>query len=355
MFEFTYRALPWNIVFGVDALGQLPAELDGLDLGRALVLTTPNQADVGRRTRDLLGTRSVGLFDRAMMHVPAETVDGAMRVAGESGADCTVSVGGGSTTGLGKMLALNLDLPNVAIPTTYAGSEMTNIWGTTVDGRKRTGRDDRVVPTLTLYDPVLTLGLPAKVAGPSGLNAMAQAVANLTSGALNPMVADMALAAVRALTESLPNVVKDGDDLSARTQALYGACLAGGAIGTGTTSLHHRLCHTFGGAFRTPHAETHTVLLPHCVAYNAASTTEGTCRLAQAMQVDDPAVGLYELAKQVNAPRALKDIGVLEADLDRAAAIATETPVDNPEPVSRERVRKLLHNAFHGLAPALIR
>lgn len=354
MFEFTYRGLPWNIVFGVDALRKLPAELDGLGLGRALVLTTPNQAGDGRRIRALLGTRSVGLFDRAMMHVPAETVDRAMQVAGDTGADCTVSLGGGSTTGLGKMLALNLDLPNVAIPTTYAGSEMTNIWGTTVDGRKRTGRDDRVVPTLTLYDPVLTLGLPGKLAGPSALNAMAQAVANLTSGTLNPIVAEMALAAVRALTESLPIVVKEEDNLSARTQALYGACLAGGAIGTGTTSLHHRLCHTFGGSFRTPHAETHTVLLPHCVAYNAAGTRDGTRKLAQAMKVDDAAAGLYELAGRVNAPRALRDIGVLEADLDRAAAIATQTPVDNPEPVTRERLRRLLHNAFHGLAPEVI-
>lgn len=351
MNNFDYKALPWNVIFGTDSLQRLPEEMDKLGYSRALVLTTPNQTRDGEIITELLGSRAVGLFDQAVMHVPAATVEQAIAEVERLEADCTVSLGGGSTTGLGKALALKLNLPNIVIPTTYAGSEMTNIWGITDQGRKVTGRDNKVLPTLTIYDPKLTLSLPAKFAGPSGLNAMAQAVVNVTSGALNPIVANMALAAVSALTRSLPKVVAEPDNLDARAEALYGACLAGGSLGTGVTSLHHRLCHTFGGSFNTPHAETHTILLPHCVAYNASSTAEGTRQLAEAMGVEDPALGIFELAQEVGAPTALKDIGIKESDLDKAAEIATETPVNNPEPVTTARVRQLLENAFHGHPP----
>lgn len=354
MNDFQYKALPWNIIFGVGALQRLPEELDKLKFSRALVLTTTNQSRDGEAITELLGSRAAGLFDQAIMHVPIETVEEVIEEVERLGADCTVSLGGGSTTGLGKALALKLGIPNIAIPTTYAGSEMTNIWGITEYGRKVTGRDDKVVPTLTLYDPKLTINLPARVAGPSGLNAMAQAVVNLTSGALNPIVANMALAAVKALTQSLPKVIAEPDNIEARAEALYGASLAGGSLGTGVTSLHHRLCHTFGGSFNTPHAETHTILLPHCVAYNASKTQDGIRQLAQAMNVEDPALGIFELAKTVGAPTALKEIGIKESDLDRAAENATESPVNNPEPVTTARVRQLLENAYHGNPPTVV-
>ena len=351
MIDFEYNALPWNIIFGAGALKQLPNELDRLGYKRALVLVTPQQVSQGQRIVDLLGSRAAGLFDQAVMHVPAETVAQATKEVGRLDADCSVSIGGGSTTGLGKALALKLDLPNIVIPTTYAGSEMTNIWGITDNERKVTGRDDRVVPTLTLYDPELTLTLPPQFAGPSGLNAMAQAVVNVASGNANPIVSIMAIEAVRALYNSLPRVIAEPENMDARAEALYGACLAGGSLGTGTTSLHHRLCHTFGGTFNTPHAETHTILLPHCVAYNAAATAAGTRRLAHAMGVENAALGIFELARTVGAPTALKDIGIKESDLDKAAAVATETPVNNPEPVSTHRVRALLQNAYEGAEP----
>jgi alcohol dehydrogenase class IV len=351
MINFSYKALPWNIVFGAGALKKLPEELDKLGYSRALVLATPQQTAQGQDLVKLLGDRAVGLFDQAVMHVPAETVALAVKEVDRLNADCSVSIGGGSTTGLGKALALKLDLPNIAIPTSYAGSEMTNIWGITENERKVTGRDDRVVPTLTLYDPELTMTMPPQFAGPSGLNAMAQAAVNIASGEVNPIVTMMAVDAVRALSNSLPIVISDPGNVDARAEALYGASLAGGSLGMGTTGLHHRLCHTFGGTFNTPHAETHTILLPHCVAYNAASTAEGTRRLASAMGVKNAALGIFELAKTVGAFTALKDIGIKESDLDRAAAVATETPVNNPEPVTTERVRALLQNAYEGAEP----
>lgn len=351
MIKFDYQALPWNIIFGPGTLQRLPDEVSKLGYSRALVLCTPNQKDQGQDIADLLGPLAVGLFDQAQMHVPAGTLAHAIQEVTALRADCTVSIGGGSTTGLGKALALKLGLPNIVIPTSYAGSEMTNIWGITENDRKVTGRDISVVPTLTIYDPELTLTLPPEFAGPSGMNAMAQAVVNVASGSINPIVQLMALEAVRSLAHSLPKVIAEPDNMAARAEALYGACLAGGSLGTGTTSLHHRLCHTFGGTFNTPHAETHTILLPHCVAYNAEATAEGTRKLAEAMGVDNAAVGIFKLAKTLGAPTALKDIGILEADLDKAAAAATETPVNNPEPVTQERVRALLQRAWAGDEP----
>lgn len=351
MIDYRYRALPWNIVFGKNAIQRLPAELDTLGKSRALVLSTPNQADDGRRVAKLLADRCVGLFAQAVMHVPAATVEAAKKEAVRLDADCTVAIGGGSTTGLGKALALQLDLDNVVIPTSYAGSEMTNIWGITENGIKTTGRDDRVLPTLTLYDPVLTLSLPPKFAASSGLNAMAQAAVNVASDSLNPMVRVMAVAAVKLLAQSLPTVLTSPDDLDARAGALLGASLAGGALGTGSTGLHHRLCHVLGGAFNTPHAETHTVLLPHSIAYNTAVTRAGTSELAAALQVDDAALGIFNLASLLGAPTALSELGVQASDLDEAARLVTATPFGNPAPVTLDGVRGLLEAAYHGRPP----
>ena len=345
MIDFSYKALPWNIIFGVGAVARLPAELDQLGCRRALVLSTPAQAGDGRKLVERLEGRAAGLFDQAKMHVPIETVRSAVAAARRLTADCVVSVGGGSTTGLGKALVLELGLPNIAVPTSYAGSEMTNIWGRTENKRKTTGRDDAVVPTLTLYDPALTLTMPADFAAASGMNAMAHAVANVAAPDANPIVSALALEAIGALAQSLPVVIADPDNMEARAQALYGACLAGAALGSGSTGLHHRLCHALGGAFNTPHAETHAILLPHSVAAFAQFAPEAARRIAQALGVAAAAEGLFELVRTLGRVTALKDLGVRPTDLDEVAALA------NPEPLSREQARALLENAYQGRAP----
>lgn len=351
MLNFDYKTLPWNIIFGAGAIKRLPAELDSMGLHRALILSTPEQKDQAEQIVKLLDKRVASLFDQAVMHVPIETVDQATVIMKQVNADCSISIGGGSTTGLGKALKLREDLPNIAIPTTYAGSEMTDIWGVTEQGKKTTGRDAQVVPELTLYDPELTLSLPAHIAGPSGLNAMAHSVINITTRDDNPLVKLMAEEAIRALARSLPIVVKEPGNLQARSDVLYGACLAGGALGTGITGIHHRLCHTLGGAFNTPHAETHTILLPHCVAYNASAVPEETQRVAKALGASNAAQGIFDLAISVGARTALKDIGMQESDLDEAAKLSIEKPLTNPEPVTYQGVRLLLDNAFHGRVP----
>ncbi|WP_262695675.1 maleylacetate reductase [Kordiimonas aquimaris] len=354
MIEFEYQTLPWNIVFGAGALARLPGELDKLGMKRALVLTTPNQTDSGETVLDLLDDRAAGLFDQCVMHVPQQTVTAASVRARELGADCTVALGGGSTTGLGKALAVQMNLPNIVIPTSYAGSEMTNIWAITDEGRKVTARDNEAVPTLTLYDPELTLTLPPKFAAASGLNAMAQAVVNIATDKVNPIVSCLAVDAVRSLYESLPVIMDKPDDMEARSKALYGACLAGGALGTGATSLHHKICHTMGGTFNMPHAETHAVILPHSVAYNTAATPEGSARLAEAMRANNAADAIYDLMKKLGLPLGLKDLGFSEAEIDKAAEITLENSFHNAEPVSFERLRTLLQNAYEGVPPQAI-
>ena len=355
MNDFSYQSLPWNIVFAAGSLQRLPSELDKLGKQRALILTTPNQAELGRKIAALLGDRAAGLFDQAAMHVPATTLAVATEIAHSLKADCTVAIGGGSTTGLGKALAVKEGLDNIVIPTTYAGSEMTDIWAVTKAERKVTARDHAAVPTLTLYDPELSLALPPEFSAASGLNAMAQAVVNVATDKPNPIIASLAVDGIRALAASLPVIMQDPQNIEARAKALYGASMAGGALGTGTTSLHHRLCHTFGGTFNTPHAQTHAILLAHSVAYNAAATAEGTDRVAEAMGVVDAAQGIYELAQQLGVSVSLKDLGIQEADLDKAVAVTLENPLSNPEPVTEKRLRQLLDNAWRGNPPQAIK
>ncbi len=352
MRQFELKMLPWNVVFGAGSLATLPARMDALKLGRALVLSTPEQAADAERVCALLGPRGAGTFTEARMHVPVATAAAAQAEARRLDCDCSVSIGGGSTTGLGKALALHADLPLIAIPTTYAGSEMTNIWGLTEDGRKRTGRDLKVLPVLTLYDAELTLALPPAIAGPSGMNALAQATINAKDPRTNPVIASLALEAIAAIAAGLPLVMREPDNIAAREQVLYGASLAGGTLGAGVTNLHHRLCHTLGGSFDTPHAETHTILLPYSVAYAAPAVPELMTRIAAALGVDNAARGIYALATSLGLPTSLRDIGIARADLPRIADLATETEVSNPRPVTREGVLELLEHAYAGQAPA---
>lgn len=355
MNEFRFQSLPWNIVSGVNSIHSLPAELESMGLTRALVLCTPAQHAEGQRVVDLLENKAVGLYDKAAMHVPMATVDEALQLRAQLAADCSVAIGGGSTTGLGKALALKTGLKNIVIPTSYAGSEMTNVWGITQDGRKTTGRDNRVVPDLTIYDPTLTLTMPPSFAASSGLNAIAQAAVNIATDNVSPMVEALALEAVRRLAGALPVVLEDPDNLEARAQAQIGASMAGSALGTGTTGLHHRLCHTFGGTFGTPHAETHTVLLPYSIAYNSKAAAAGTAKLAQALNCANAPDGLQALAKRLGAPSSLAQLNIKKTDLDRAAQLTLSSPLQNPEPVTVESVRHLLEYAFEGKLPSEIK
>jgi maleylacetate reductase len=350
MQHFVYESLPSRVVFGAGSLDQLTAELDRLGCKRALVLaTSPARAEeVVRR----LGDHVAGIYDRAVMHVPTETARSARDEARRVDADVSIAIGGGSTIGLAKAISLEPGLPILAIPTTFSGSEMTPIWGMTEGGVKRTGRDAKVLPRVVIYDPTLTLTLPPAVAGPSGMNAIAHCVEALYAENANPIVSLMAEEGIRALAESLPTVVAKPSDLDAHATALYGSWLAGTCLGSVGMALHHKLCHTLGGSFNLPHAETHTVILPYATAYNLEAAPDARWRVSRALNgARSAAASLYDLARRLQAPKALKQIGMREGDLDRAAQLATQNPYYNPRPVTREGVRALLEQAFHGRPP----
>jgi maleylacetate reductase len=351
MLSFVYQIQPSRVIFGAGCLSKLPEEIERLGASKALVLSTPEQRESGIEMAERLGVRAAGLFDRAVMHVPIETAEAAREEARRLGADCCVAVGGGSTTGLAKAIALVSNLPILAVPTTYAGSEMTPIWGLTERGRKATGRDPGVLPKTVLYDPCLTVTMPAMLSATSGMNSIAHCVEALYAQESNPIVSLMAEEGIRAFAQSLPVVVNQPGDLEARSNALYAAWLGGIALGSVGMALHHKLCHTLGGSFNLPHAETHTVVLPHAVAYNTAAAEEAMARVARALGTSSAAQGLYDLAASLGAPVSLAALGLKESDLDRAAALAVENPYYNPRPITREAIRALLQNAFEGRRP----
>jgi alcohol dehydrogenase class IV len=351
MHDFTYTGLPARVVFGQGTLARLPEEVDRLGLKRVLVLATPQQEAEAQALAAQLGDRAAGVFAGAVMHTPVEVSDRAVAMVRELGVDGTVAVGGGSTIGLGKAIALRTDLPQIAVPTTYAGSEMTTILGETAGGEKRTLRSLKVLPEVVIYDVELTLGLPPALSATSGLNAIAHAVEALYAPDGNPVVSLMAEEAIGALARGLPRVMAAPRDAEARSDALYGAWLCGAALGAVAMGLHHKLCHVLGGSFGLPHAETHAIVLPHAAAYNAAGAPEAMRRVARALRTDGAAAGLHELAKRIDAPLALRELGLKESELDRAAEIASRDSYPNPQPIEREAIRRLLGNAWAGVAP----
>ncbi len=352
MKAFTYIGLPARVVFGAGTVAQLPAELDKLGAQRALVLSTPGRAASVRAVAASLGTRCAGFYDKAVMHVPLEVAEDARRVAKELGADCCVAVGGGSTIGLGKAIAAASGLPVLAVPTTYSGSEMTPIYGLTEGGLKRTQRDARVLPRTVIYDPQLTLGLPPATSAASGMNAIAHCVEAMYAQDANPIVSLMAEEGIRALAAALPAIVGNPADAEARSEALYGAWLAGVSLGAVGMALHHKLCHTLGGTWNLAHAETHAIVLPHAARYNRDAAPEAMARIARALGAKDAPGGLYDLETKLGLKMKLADLGMREADLERAAKIATEAPYPNPAAIDYAQVLELLKNAFAGRRPA---
>lgn len=351
MKPFVYQPLPSRVVFRVGALDALVEEVARLG-SRALVLCTPEQRNVAEEAARRLGNRSVGIFDRAVMHVPVEVAHAAREAAERLGADCCVAVGGGSTVGLGKAIAMVSNLPIIAVPTTYAGSEMTPIWGLTEGGLKRTGRDPKVQPRTVVYDPALTLTLPAGLSATSGLNAIAHCVEALYAADGNPIASLMAEEGIRALGGSLPRIVEDPKNLDARGDALYGAWLGGAVLGTVGMALHHKLCHTLGGSFGLPHAETHTIVLPHAARYNERAAPEAMARVARALGKSDDGPGaLWDLAQSLGCPMALEAIGLKRTDLDRAGDLAVKDPYWNPRAFDRAGIRALLEEAWKGERP----
>lgn len=348
MKDFQYQALPMRVTFGSGSLKSLPDEVRSLGLQRVLVLSTSFQEDLAREVSEQLGELSAGVHPEAEMHVPVESAHRAREVAKAAGADGYVAVGGGSTTGLGKAIALEFGAPIIAVPTTYAGSEMTPIWGLTAGGEKKTGRDPKVLPTSVIYDPELTLTLPVGMSVTSGFNAIAHAVEALYAPDRSPIISLMAEEGIRALVDALPKIAENPADIEARSEALYGAWLCGATLGATTMSLHHKLCHTLGGTFNLPHAETHTVVLPYALAYNSAHVPDAIAALRRATGAQEPASYLRQLSLGLGAPASLRELGLTDNDVETVVEQATRNPYANPRPVTGDGIRALLTAALNG-------
>ncbi len=358
MRAFTYEAHPARVLFGEGMRAQAGEEARRLAITRALVITLPRAASEWRQR---LGELAVDVIDDAVMHVPAPVAERAVARAAEARADGVVAVGGGSSIGLAKAIAKQLGLPIVAVPTTYAGSEMTSIWGLTEDGQKRTGRDVRVRPRTVLYDPELVVSLPRPAAAASGLNAVAHAMEALYAKDVDPITQLLAEEAVRSLARHLPRpgaAPHDSELPQSREQAsgsLYGAWLAGVCLDRAKMGLHHKLCHVLGGTFNLPHAETHAVVLPYVAAYNLQAAPDAMARLARALGHFGPsaaAVGLFALRRELEVPGSLAALGLKETDLEGVVNLVVDSPYDNPRPVDRTSLRALLQSAFAGDAPS---
>jgi maleylacetate reductase len=352
--QFVFQSQPTRVVFGAGSIAQLPVEIERLGATRALVLSTPEQAHQAHQLAAQLGAKAVGVFDRAVMHVPIETAREAREVANRLGADCAIALGGGSTTGLGKAIALDSGLPILAIPTTYAGSEMTTIFGITENGLKKTGKDPRVLPRTVIYDPQLTLTLPVDLSVVSAMNAIAHAAEGFYAVDANPIMSLMAKDGIAALARALPRIVAQPTNVEARADALYGAWLCGTVLGNVGMALHHKLCHTLGGSFNMPHAQVHTVVLPHAMAYNATAAPWAMQQISQALGQDGFAPAqLFDLAQSNGAPTSLRELGLKAQDLDRACELALQNQYPNPRPLEPIALRKLFQDAFEGNRPTL--
>ncbi|KAF2501369.1 maleylacetate reductase [Lophium mytilinum] len=350
MDAFEYNANPARVVFGSGSIQKLPAELARLSVSAPLLLSGPHQTDQADALTKILNGKIAGLFSEATMHTPTNITEKALEYTKTQKADSIVSIGGGSTIGLGKAISIRTGLPHICIPTTYAGSEMTPILGETAEGCKTTRSDPKILPGTVIYDVDLTMTLPVGLSSTSGINAIAHAVEALYARNTNPVVSLLALEGIRALASSLPILVKDPSSTSARSSALYGAWLCATCLGTVGMALHHKLCHTLGGSFNLPHAETHTIVLPHALAYNAPAIPEVMAKLAAVLpgSEGDAVQGLNVLLKSLGVKRALKDYGMTEEDVEKAAEIAVSNPYYNPRPVEREPVRELIRRAWAG-------
>lgn len=351
MMEFIYNGLPSRVIFGAGKRAQVQAELEHLGIKRAIVLSTADQSTTGALFAQMIGDRLGAIFPGAKMHTPVDVTESAMLQMTQMNCDGILSVGGGSTIGLGKAIAYRTDLPQVVVPTTYAGSEMTPILGQTEKGLKTTLRSEKVLPETVIYDPELTKTLPDFITGPSGMNAIAHSVEALYAQDTNPIISMMAEASIKALAEALPVLIKDGDDMEARNKAAYGAWLAGACLGSVGMAIHHKICHTLGGTFDLNHANVHSLMIAYSTAYNRADAPEAMAAIKRALVSDDAAVGLFDLMQSVASVKSLKEMGMTEADLEKAAEIAVQNPYYNPRPVTKDGVRDMLQAAFEGRKP----
>jgi maleylacetate reductase len=345
MTAFTHDVPPQRVVFASGALARVEDEAQRVNFSRALVVATPGSgARLGQRVVKLLGARAAGLHAQAAVHVPKAVAAAGLDTTRTTHADGLVSVGGGAAIGLAKAIARDTGLKILALPTTYSGSEATAIFGLTDGERKITGRDAKVLPRTIIYDPDLTLGLPAAVSAASGLNAVAHCVEAFWADGRTPVTMALASEATRRFGKNLPAVVANGADAAARAECLVGAWLAGTVLAAGT-GLHHKLAHVLGG-LGLPHAETHAIILPHVMRFNLAVASEAKARLGEALGSNDPADAIAVMLQQFPIPQRLREVGFDRGKIEFVAGEIAAAKITSPRAAGADDVRALLVEAY---------
>lgn len=350
--RFTHETLPQRVVFAAGGSpAAVAAEVEALGGSKVMLIASDREKELADPIAKEIPV--VLRHEEVVMHVPVEVAERARRSAADSGADILVSVGGGSTTGLAKAVALTTGLPIVAAPTTYAGSEATNVWGLTEGETKTTGVDDKVLPASVVYDAGLLTTLPGGMTVASGLNAMAHCVDSMWGPRADPIDRALAQEGIRALAAGLPAVGQDSTSVEGIEQTLYGAYLAAVAFASAGSGMHHKICHVLGGMFNLPHAQTHAVVLPYVLAFNAPHAPEAEARIAQALGTGcgtrTANAGLAALRQALGAPRALRDYGMREDGITKALGpIMKAVPANNPTPITEENLTALLKAAWAG-------
>ncbi len=375
MNEFRYTSYAQEVIFGAGALARLGEAVEHFHWRRLMLCSTGFLRTAGHiaAIEKALGSRLVATYEHVQPHVPDFQVAEALALASEKEIDAVIGMGGGSPIGLAKAVSLALEekrmgrparaafptdqplVPVVAIPTTYAGSEMTPVYGITRhangSARKITVTDAKITPKLTIYDPLLTLDLSPEMTASTGINALAHCIEALYSITRNPLSTAAALSGVRSISRALPRCYAVGDDLEARTEMLVGAFLAGSALAHVAMGIHHGLCHVLGGTVDVPHGIANCVILPHAMRFNLDATAPQLAQAAEAMGIGRDQSGLYKndeataeeavqriynLIAQMNLPQHLRDVGVREADLPHLAQVALQSRAvqNNPKPIS---------------------
>ncbi len=352
--RFTFSGVPTRVLFGSRTIESIGSEVERLDRKRAFVVCSALQQREGELLRDLLGESCIDVYSGAVLHTPTSVTKDAMHVMVGAAADCIVSIGGGSAIGVGKALALRAGIPQICVPTTYAGSEMTPILGQTEDGEKTTLTDPAILPKTVIYDVELTKSLPTRLSAASGLNAIAHAAEALYAQNGNPVISLFAQEGIAALIRSLPQIMLDPTDDQGRSDALYGAWLCGVCLGSVGMALQHKLCHVVGGSFDLPHAETHAILLPHALAYNLEAAPTALEALRTATGSNDPARKIYDLSRALDLPASLVELGFGEENIERATKLAMKNSYWNPRPFDHSSIREILRAACDGRPPKTI-
>jgi maleylacetate reductase len=340
-----------RVVFANGAITTVAAEVALLNKKRILLVSDESAATHAARLKSDLGLLVAQSVDHVVMHVPDDFSAPIADAAREAGIDLVLSIGGGSATGLGKIIALDCEIDLLAIPTTYAGSEMTSIWGRTNNNQKITGRSSAVLPKTTIYDPELTYSLPHSISVNSGMNAIAHAVEALYAPELNPEIKDAALEGITIFASGLRRITADINDTGARADLFRGSMLCGFSLNNATMGIHHKICHTLGGMFDLPHAPMHSVVLPWAVQYNQGFATNQLNEVAEALSALSAAQGLWDLANEVGAQTSLKEIGYPIERSEEVADVISNAKYVNPRPFNRNAIVDLLSNAHGGSRP----